>query len=239
MRNTRWAGLLRFGDCTLQRVSYFTERFAMEYTKPALTFREQAELLVSRGLEGDCDAIEQWLSRINYYRFSGYLYPFREMFEDENGKSMRGDRFVPGTTFRAVCNTYLLDRRLRLLVLDAVEHIEVTVRTVLAYNIAHRLGGPFSYAKRTLFPRISEADFEKFLKTLEAETDRSHESFIAHFKSRYGDRHRVPPVWMAVEIMSFGTLQRLYGFCAPEIKKAVAERFGVHETVFSRIGSTF
>ena len=61
----------------------------MQYTKPALTFEEQADLLLSRGLLGDKDELVSILSRVNYYRLSGYLFPFRD----------KNDRYKPGTTF--------------------------------------------------------------------------------------------------------------------------------------------
>ena len=59
---------------------------------------------------------------MNYYRLSGYLYPFR---------ILPGDNFVAGTDLDTVWRRYTFDRRLRLLVLDAMERIEVAVRARL------------------------------------------------------------------------------------------------------------
>ena len=49
----------------------------MEYTKPSLTYEEQADVLISRGLLADRDVLIATLQNVNYYRLSGYLYPFR------------------------------------------------------------------------------------------------------------------------------------------------------------------
>lgn len=41
---------------------------SMEYTKPSLTYEEQADLLISRGLLADRDILIATLQNVNYYR---------------------------------------------------------------------------------------------------------------------------------------------------------------------------
>jgi len=53
----------------------------MEYTKPPLTFKQQAEKLIKRGLECDKKLLIERLKSVSYYRLSGYLYPFRNSDE--------------------------------------------------------------------------------------------------------------------------------------------------------------
>lgn len=50
----------------------------MEYTKPPLTFEQQAQKLIERGLIAPEDELIKRLCAVNYYRFSAYLYPFRK-----------------------------------------------------------------------------------------------------------------------------------------------------------------
>ena len=109
----------------------------MKYTKSPLTLEQQADLLLSRGMLGDRALMIDRLAVVNYYRLSGYWHPFRKQGDDA---------FRPGTTFEAVWDRYVFDRHLRLLVMDAIERIEVAVRTQLAYSLAHRQGDPFAYA---------------------------------------------------------------------------------------------
>lgn len=73
------------------------------------------------------------LAMANYYRLSGYWYPFRAV---EN-------TFRPGTAFEQIWRRYTFDRHLRLLVMDALERIEITLRTQFAYHHAHS-HGPFA-----------------------------------------------------------------------------------------------
>ena len=100
----------------------------MEYTKPFLSFEEQADLLtVERGMVADRDDLIRHLQDVGYYRLSGYWHIFKKPDSDE---------FWEGTTFQRVWGLYVFDRQFRLAVLDAVERIEVYMRTHLAYYLA-------------------------------------------------------------------------------------------------------
>jgi len=63
----------------------------MKYDKPPLSFEEQAGLLIKRGLITDREFLIDRLKSVNYYRLSGYLYPYRQ--------SKSNDNFKLGTTF--------------------------------------------------------------------------------------------------------------------------------------------
>jgi abortive infection bacteriophage resistance protein len=79
-------------------------------------------------------------------------------------------RLEPGTTFESVIALYDSDRKLRLLVLDAIERIEVAVRGSWAYQMAMR-GGAFSYVDATHY---ADADkFNRNCQTLDREVSRS------------------------------------------------------------------
>jgi abortive infection bacteriophage resistance protein len=192
----------------------------VKYTKPALTFDEQADQLIERGLLCDREELLARLRSVSYYRLSGYWYPFRRP----------DDTFADGTTLETVWRRYTFDRRFRLVVLDAIERIEVCVRTELVYLLAHAQG-PFGYldpANLGLSPD-TRADFIAQLKT---ECDRSQEHFLAHFRQKYGDQHALPPYWMMTELMTLGALLTLFRGSPRGVKKSIAARFGTTDTVF-------
>ncbi|NLU21054.1 MAG: Abi family protein, partial [Phycisphaerae bacterium] len=56
---------------------------------------------------------------------------------------------------------------------------------------------------------------------------------IEHFKRKYGDQHKHLPVWMAVEIMAFGSVLTFYRGSPRRIKKGIASIFEMPERVFS------
>jgi abortive infection bacteriophage resistance protein len=90
----------------------------MEFAKPALTLDAQIALLVARGMTGDRALMKARLESVSYYRLSGYWFPFRKT----------DDQFRDNTSFESVWERYVFDRALRLVVMDAVERIEIAVR---------------------------------------------------------------------------------------------------------------
>lgn len=218
----------------------------MKYEKEALSLELQADQLISRGLIADRDDLIRRLKVVNYYRLSGYLHPFR--IRDAGGKVT--DQYVPGTRFETVWERYNFDRRLRMILLDALERIEVALRTRLVYHFAHA-HGPFGYLEEQHLPgmkqqpalrailgrllyrvRITDAmlsDHQKWLGKLRKGTARSEEAFVKHFSATYGDQHEALPLWMVCELMTCETLlQFLRGVPGP-VRRAAAQDFGFPE----------
>ena len=192
----------------------------MRYEKPALTFEEQADLLITRGLIVDRTLLINQLRSVSYYRLRGYTAPF----QDEN------DRFRAGTTFDEIWRRYTFDRRLRLLVMDPIERIEVAVRTALAYELAHS-SGPFGYTEPAHLPNLTGDRLGQFLSRLYELTQQSQEPFVLHFRRKYSDHHGYLPIWMAAEIIPFGTTLTLLRGVRKGVRARIATRFGVADDV--------
>lgn len=192
----------------------------MEYSKPALTYEQQADQLIRRGMECDRDELICRLRSVSYYRLSGYWFPFRDP----------DSSFKEGTTLTKVWRRYAFDRRLRLLVLDAIERVEICVRSELVYRLAHEQG-PFGYLDAANLPGLDAAEYARFIKRLTEDYGGSHERFIKHFRQAYADTNKLPPYWMITELMAFGTLLRLYRGAPQGTKREIAERFNVNAKV--------
>ena len=136
-----------------------------------------------------------YLQHLNYYRLAAYWLPFKE-----NGE----ERFKKGTDFSEILRIYRFDRELRLLLLDAIERLEVSVRSVWAYTLAHRYGS-HAHLNNELF---SGKRFQENLSRLKTEVGRSDEKFIRHFQQKYEEE--LPPIWSVCEVMSLGLLSRWY-----------------------------
>jgi len=202
----------------------------MKYAKPALSGEQQADLLIQRGLIADRDLLVERLRVVSYYRLSGYWYTFRK--PDPDNPKHRLDDFQPDTHFDTIWNRYVFDRHLRLVVMDAVERIEVAARTAIAYHHAQD-HGPFAYATDPAsLPSIGKKDRDLLLGSIQREKNRSKERFVRHFQSKYGSHHSDLPVWMAIEVMSFGSVLTMYRGCSQSIRQAIARSFGVHDAVF-------
>ena len=216
------------------------------YSKPWVSYQEQLDLLVNRGMKAtDPEKALDYLERIGYYRLSGYWFAFRERTEvccpldPQNGRKPRKvkedrlplDEFKSGTTFQNAVDLYVFDKKLRLLVLDALERIEIALRV----DISHRLGKyhEFAYLQPERF-------HESFSCKLDSKTglsrhhgwlnkhatliNRSKEDFIRHYKNKYG----LPlAVWVACEVWDFGTLSTLFGGMAETDQDAISSEYSV------------
>jgi abortive infection bacteriophage resistance protein len=195
----------------------------MKYTKPPLTLEQQADQLLRRGMIGDRDLMIARLRSVSYYRLSGYWIPFRNADES----------FKTDTTFDAVWNLYVFDRRLRLIVMDAIERIEVAVRSQLAYHHSIHYG-PFAYITDPgTLPKLKTEERQDFLAHIKEETERSHETFAKHFRKKYGDCHEYLPLWMTAEVMAFGSVLTFFNGAHRKEKRPVADAFGVPDKVFA------
>ena len=171
------------------------------FTKPSLTLAQKIAHLRTRGMTvPDTAQAEHWLRHVSYYRLSAYWLPF------ENPKGQAGPRFRAGTHFDTVIALYEFDRKLRLLVMDAIERIEVAIRGNWAYCLAHQ-GGPHGYLNAALY--YDRKQFHDNLSRLTREVGHSPETYIEHYRNSYDDP-AMPPVWMVAEMMAFGQLSRWY-----------------------------
>lgn len=209
----------------------------MEYTKPWLSVEQQVQKLVSRGIDaGDPVRAAELLKTIGYYRLTGYLYPFRQAERYVDGSQTRtrvlGD-YRPGTTLQQVESIIDFDRRLRLLVMDGVERIEVVMRMQVAYVLGRR--SAFAHESPTWFTEFFTTSrthstnedplpshHADWLQRVTQRRIKSDEQCVKHFREKYDDRM---PIWALTEILEMGHLSRLHqGLNQPdavEIAKAV------------------
>lgn len=191
------------------------------YTKPALSFADQLQLLESRGLHiPDQDLALRHLSAISYYRLSAYWHPFLQ----RHAAGKVTGSFQPGTDFDHVLRLYEFDRHLRLLVMDAIERIEVHVRTLVTYHLGHQYGAFGHTDPANFHPKFNHANW---LAKLETEAWQSKDAFVEHFKSKYAGFPTLP-IWMSTEVMSLGSLSFCYTGLKNQDKRHIARQVGIH-----------
>jgi abortive infection bacteriophage resistance protein len=191
------------------------------YTKPWMSVEDQVSLLINRGMAVDSvEEASRWLSVVGYYRLSGYWYPYRVWQED----GPRLDQFYDGVSFGRVTALYAFDRHLKLLVLDALERIEIAMRV----KVGHTLGKRGAYAHedpRQLDTGFSRSpQFEKWHTKVERGRAGSKEDFVVHFETKYDGRL---PVWAITEILDFGSLSVLFSGLKGADRNTIAAEFNI------------
>lgn len=206
----------------------------IQYNKPHLSLNKQLKLLQERGIKvTDKDRALCYLQHIGYYRLSAYWYPFRESITvTSNDKTITTvlDNFKDGTLFSHAVDLYVFDKKLRLLLLDALERIEVNVRV----DIVHHLGtkDPFVHMNPTLlhgnFTKKTMPDgdtkYQKWQERYKRAITDSNEEFVKHFRNKYsGDL----PIWMAIELWDFGLLSTFFQGMAVADKQTIANKYNI------------
>lgn len=183
------------------------------YDKPPMTSAALVRQLTSRGLEiTSPDRAARYLRHIGYYRFSPYTIPFQQSGPDH--------QFLSGTSFDDVLDLYVFDRKLRLLVLDALERVEVAVRAAITDHMSTKYDDPHWYTDPSHFK--NRRDHSSLLtivsrtckKRLNGKPDVGedslvHSSALEHYLTTYGSPE-LPPSWLMAETLTIGQLTSMY-----------------------------
>jgi abortive infection bacteriophage resistance protein len=186
--------------------------------KDPKNIQEQIDLLKSREMSfRDIFKANHFLSNISYYRLKGYWYEMQADFENHI--------FHENVYFEDVLDLYNFDRHLRLLVFNAIERIEIALRTKLIYHMS------ISYGAKWYMDEIhfhSKYHFNDFLEKIENDIKQSSEEFIVKHYVNHPDQK--PESWKALEVVSLNTLSKLYSNIKPQLpeKSSIANEFGLN-----------
>ena len=167
--------------------------------------------------------VENYLLNIGYHRLSAYIYPFY--------KSPKSDLMLKeGTTFEQVLTLYRFDKKLRILLFNEIEKIEVAIRSVLANIGCQELDDRYWITKPEYFANAYR--FNQTLAVIEKELASSKEDYIEDFRCNYVENY--PPAWMITEVLSFGNLNYIYSNIANNrLMKRIGDYFGLKPQVFT------
>lgn len=191
----------------------------IEYHKQPLTLDQQVQKLKERGLVFDDESrAKAYLFNISYYRLRAYTYPFQDNVEGS------GHCFLHrNLLFKDFIDLYCFDRRLRSLIFNALEKIEVAVRAKIVQVYAESTDNSHWYDNEDLYRYPIDA----MLGHIEADVKRSNEDFIKHYKAKY-HKPPMPPSWMTLEVVSFATLSRLFqALKSDKHKQYITHQFGL------------
>lgn len=210
--------------------------------KPHKKYSELVALLKERGMIiPDEHRAKRKLSQIGYYRLSGFWYPCRKGKVDENGSYVinaitglpeREDNFQENTNFNDIIALYLFDKHLRQLMLDAIERVEIHIRSVIAHEVGRF--DPLAYQKESFInPKllVDKPDrkgiirnyWEEWSQKQKELIDRSKEDCIVWHKNN----NRSIPFWVAIESWDFGVMSKYFTNLKGIYQNKICERIEV------------
>lgn len=189
----------------------------MRFNKEPLTYSQQADQLINRGLIASEKELIEVLKQINYYRLSGYFYHFYKK---------GSEKFIENTTLKMIIDNYEFDRSLRIILFKYLECVEIGIRTIITYTLSHKYS-PFILDDRNNFPNLNEYSYKKLIRIVDKKVDKSKELFIGHFIKKHSDCHPRPPLWMLVEILSFGNIINIYEGVHTKPQKTISREFNL------------
>ena len=158
-----------------------------------------------------------YLNHISYFRLKGYWW---DMQTDHVNHV-----FAPNSYFEDVIARYNFDRQLRLILFDAIEYIEIALRTKLIYHLSLAYG-KFWYLDNSISTDV--AIHHDCLTDLQTEFARNGEIFAKDFRTRHPNDD--PEAWIIFEVATFGTLSKIYNNLKHQLpqKSIIANEFGLN-----------
>lgn len=99
---------------------------------------------------------------------------------------------------------YEFDSKLRNLMMEIIEYVEVAFRTHIAHELAYSYG-PLGYCDASNFRNPD--NHQVFMKELTKSIEKSKDPFIEHHKVKYLGQF---PSWAAFEVLTFSSISMLY-----------------------------
>lgn len=211
-------------------------------TKPYKSYAELVAILHGRGMEiQDQSWAARKLSQVGYYRMSGYWHTCRVICRTSNGeahicpvmnKPLREDVFSAGTNFRSVFALYLFDKQLRLALLDALERIEIHIRSIIAHELGRtnalayqdpRFIDPKHQTPRKSGARAGLSLWDSWQAAHKKTLERSRDDWI-EWHRRCG---KDVPIWAAIEAWDFGAMSKYFSLLKGRWRQKNIQRLGI------------
>lgn len=179
----------------------------IQQVKEFKTIEEQISILRNRGLIiDDEERAKNTLSNLNYYRLSAYSLTLR-----------KNNNFNSNVHFSDIIQIYNFDMELRAILMYLLESIEVSMRTYIGYYHGKAYGA-LGYYNESSFEDIDrfhsfENDYKKAINEYG-----NKEVFVKHHYEMYDGKF---PIWVLVELLTLGTLSRLFKNLTLEVRKEI------------------
>lgn len=175
------------------------------------------------------------IETVGYYRLEEYSWPFRRL--NLNDRNKRTAYFKQRISFDLIWRNYLFDRRLRFLLLDAIERFEIAVRGAIVQLLTAKTGTNIPQSDTSLFPAMLGYDgksgktkYQRWMAGIQSRYDESgtYDPRVEHCKTVHGITNVADlPFWIFMELTTLGNLKMLYESLRPDLKLELASQLDV------------
>ena len=191
------------------------------YKGQAISIDSQLQNLIEKGLTIDnYEYAHNWLTNVSSYRLKKYTYTFK----DDDSLN-----FTTGTSFEQIIDLYLFDRKLKLILFDAIETIEVSVKSLISHLMSLKHGTHW-YLDSSHFSDTFE--YNKFIDKIKDEFLEQEEPGVQRYR-KFISEPELPPSWMMIEFITLGTVSKMFEYLTSrQEKQEICKIFNLPENIF-------
>lgn len=201
-----------------KEASHVDAFFLEEYMIDFKTYDEQLDTLINKGLLiDDLDLARESLVRYNYYNI---INGYKDIFI---AKGSNPKKFINGVSFDELMFMHQFDKNLRYNLAHILTLIERTFKSILSYE--------FSKSKQNssidFYLDINNYDNKHSILASQLVTKLNKELNYALTKSNpmicyYKTKYNATPLWIFINIITFGTLSKMYECLPSNVRDAIA-----------------
>ena len=188
--------------------------------KPALSYKDQIiKLKNDHNLSiSDDEFAEEILKKVNYYRLSGYGIGLK--------KSDNKEHYKEKVSIEHLFNLYCFDSQFKNNIIRTIEQIEIELRTQIAYHLSIKYGPDVLMHENNFIYKTNKEGksiYSIVNENLNKEINRQrNKPFVKHHLRKYDGSF---PIWVSVELMSFGNLSSLFSILKSEDQKEISNYY--------------
>ncbi len=188
--------------------------------KPALNYDQQiTKLRYDHNLSiSNYGFAKEILKKVNYYRLSGYGIGLKNFNNRE--------RYKDHITIEHLFNLYCFDSQFKNNIMRTIEQIEIELRTQIAYHLSIKYGSDVLMNENNFINKTNkdgQSIYSIITNNIKKEINRQrNKPFVKHHIKNYDNNF---PIWVSVELMSFGNLSSLFSILKDEDQKEISNYY--------------
>lgn len=188
--------------------------------KPALNYDDQiTKLRDDHNLKiKDDEFAKTILQKVNYYRLSGYGIGLKKRDNKEH--------YEDNITIEHIFNLYCFDSQFKNILMRTIEQIEIELRNQITYHLATKYGSAVLMNENNFVRKINgdgHTIYSIVINNLQKEISRQkNKPFVKHHINKYKGQF---PIWVSLELISFGNLSSLYSILKDEDQKEISRYY--------------